>query len=533
MAHSRPPARGGTTGGAASSPACGFVYKSVPHITLKSIAQNTALDPIFAKHEPLLAAAVERCNQALAAALVAAPELRGRLRRKLMEKQQAEGKRAVTDADERRWDLPAGGRWEEWEIPFDTDPDWPAELQAAVTAYRAAWRAKMDEVNACIAANADQEELVDQPKVSRGIVRVSGPFTVEAVQPAELTLDAPTYHEVGFGGEPGEMEGFDTPPQPSPSTGRESGALAEAAAAAADAAPHTRPPVDGGTTGGSVWSVRHVGPASLASSPENVSAFLDRIARLLRLNGVRFLNNTHQSFTRLERIDGDLLHAEGAWESETGERRVAVSIGPEYGPVTAQQVEGALRSANRGGYDDLVFAGFTFDSSSQATIQEYGRDESRPYAGRLRTHLAVISPDTQMEDLLKDRPNESLFTVFGEPRASVERLADGTYRVRMEGVDIYNPVTNEIVSTGADKVAAWFLDTDYDQRSFCICQAFFPDRDAWDKLARALKGTVDEEAFAAFSGTVSLPFSSGEHRRAAVKVIDPRGNEVLKLLDLR
>ncbi len=68
-------------------------------------------------------------------------------------------------------------------VPFDTDPDWPQALQDAVTAYRKAWRAKMDEVNACIAANAEQEELVDQPEVVRGVTRVSGPFTVEAVQP--------------------------------------------------------------------------------------------------------------------------------------------------------------------------------------------------------------------------------------------------------------------------------------------------------------------------------------------------------------
>ena len=62
-----------------------------------------------------------------------------------------------------------------WEVPFDIDPDWPKGLQDAVTAYRKAWRAKMDEVNACIAANAEQEELVDQPEVVRGVTRVSGP----------------------------------------------------------------------------------------------------------------------------------------------------------------------------------------------------------------------------------------------------------------------------------------------------------------------------------------------------------------------
>ncbi len=99
----------------------------------------------------------------------------------------------------------------------------------------------------------------------------------------------------------------------------------------------------------------------------------------------------------------------------------------------------------------------------------------------------------------------------------------------MEGVDIYNPVDNSITATGADKVAAWFLDGDYDGRTFCVTQAFFPDRSAWDKLARALGGVVDEAAFEALSGTGSLPFPAGSHKCVAVKVIDPRGNEVMQV----
>lgn len=73
------------------------------------------------------------------------------------------------------------------------------------------------------------------------------------------------------------------------------------------------------------------------------------------------------------------------------------------------------------------------------------------------------------------------------------------------------------------------LDSDYDGRCFCVCQAFFPDRNAWEKLGKALGGALDEEAFAKLSGTVSLPFTAGDHSRIAVKVIDPRGNEVLRM----
>jgi len=119
--------------------------------------------------------------------------------------------------------------------------------------------------------------------------------------------------------------------------------------------------------------------------------------------------------------------------------------------------------------------------------------------------------------------------VFGSPRTELREVGDGQFVVEMQGVDVYNPVENTILPTSADKVAAWFLDTDYDGRTFCITQAFFPDRSAWDKLARALKGVIDEERFAALTGRVSLPFPAGRHRRAAVKVVDPRGNEVMRV----
>jgi len=149
--------------------------------------------------------------------------------------------------------------------------------------------------------------------------------------------------------------------------------------------------------------------------------------------------------------------------------------------------------------------------------------------------MAHIRPDVQhgqMEGLLKTTSSSQLFTVFGLPRVKLNELGKGEYTVTMEGMDVYNPVDNTLVPTGASKVAAWFLDADYDGATFCITQAFFPDRKAWDKLARALKGIIDEERFDALSGTVSLPFQAGKHRRVAVKAIDPRGNEAMKVIRL-
>ncbi len=459
-----------------ANPSQGFIYKIVPHITLKSIAQNVALDPIFAKHQLILDDKLAALNAALK---TVPPDLRQRLAAKLREKERRDGKKAITDADRRRWLLPKEG-WKEWEVPFDVDEEWTPELQAGLTAYRAAWRAKMDEVNACITASAEQEELVDQPAIDKDIVRVSGPFTVEAVMPAEESLDG----ESPIGGTPEELETFDSDASRSEPL-------------------HGRP-----------------------DESTNAEAYLDKMLRLLRVDGVRFPNNKVIHFARLEPRGGDYLHAEGEWQTEDGQTHtVAISFGPQFGAVTSKQVEECLRVAYRRGYDDVVFAAFSFDDAAQAAIQA---NEEDSYA-RVRAHMAHIRPDVNMGDLLKETPTSQIFTVFGHPRTELRSTENGLFVIDMQGVDIYNPVDNTILPTNADKVAAWFVDTDYDGRTFCITQAFFPDKKAWEKLARALRGVIDEDQFVTLGGTVSLPFPVGLHKRAAVKVIDPRGNEVMRV----
>ena len=161
-------------------------------------------------------------------------------------------------------------------------------LAAAITAYRAAWRAKQDEVDAAIAAAAEPEELVDQPEVVRGITRVSGPFTVEAVQPAEISLDEAAHASPIEGAPEALDETF-----------------------AADAA------------------------NTAAAEPQNAEAYLDQMLRLLKLDGVRFLDNRVMKFSRLEPLGArsQAIHAEGRWapEGETdtdpeGDATVAVAL---------------------------------------------------------------------------------------------------------------------------------------------------------------------------------------------------------------
>lgn len=461
-----------TKNGDGNNPSTGFIYETVPHITLKSIANNVALDSIFAKHEPILEQALKELNNSLK---FVSNELRTKLQTKLIQKEKTEGKKSITDADRRRWILPKKeDGWKEWEVPFDTDEDWPDELKSALTNYRKLWRNKMDEVNACIQANAEMEELVDKPKIEKGITRVSGPFTVESVIPIEESLAEVEKYKNTI---EEELETFDKEDN--------------------------------------------------IKDAMNAETHIAKIIRLLQIDGVRFPNNKVLRFDQIQAVTGLLyLHAEGEWTTENGEKRkVAISVGPEKGDVTSIQVEDAIRSAARRGHDDLIFAGFNFDASAQAIIQE----DLNP---KVRCHLAHIRPDLYMGDLLKDSPTSQIFTVFGSPRTELKKLGDGQFQIEMQGVDIYDPVNNVLLPTNVDKVAAWFIDTDYDGKTFCITQAFFPDKSAWDKIARALKGIIDKEQFEKLSGTVSLPFPIGKNKRVAVKVIDPRGNEVIKVHNL-
>jgi adenine-specific DNA-methyltransferase len=482
-----------------------FQCKTVPHVTLKSIARNSSLDPIFAKHASILAERLKELNREVAKVSAA---LKEKLAQKLIQKHREEGVGAITDADTRRWLLPdvqsalikrvpartplksvtqkqvedyraaiPKGDWKEWEVPFDTDLDWPKLLQDALNTYRGAWRVKMDEVNACIAASANMEELVDRPELVTGVVRVTGPFTMEGVIAIEDGPDSP------FGGAADELDSFD-------------------------------------------------GDAAVV----NAEAHLDKILRLLKASGVDFPANKNMKFSRLDPMVGaSLIHAEGEWvNGDKKDRRVAISIGPEVGNVSSMQVEDVIRDANRKGYDDVVFAGFGFDAEAQDAIES----GSHP---KLRLHMALIRPDVAMGDLLKTQPGSQLFTIFSAPRVKGPMpQADGEFVVEVEGMDVYDPVSNTLFPTDQERIAAWFLDTDYDGRTFCICQAFFPDKTKWSKLAKAL-GDVDvieEDAFDALSGLRSLPFprpvrlSKGENWRVAVKVIDPRGNEGLRVLTI-
>jgi adenine-specific DNA-methyltransferase len=250
--------------------------------------------------------------------------------------------------------------------------------------------------------------------------------------------------------------------------------------------------------------------------------------------GIRGKGGQRIEFARVEPLPGThWLHADGETRGDVAER-VVIAFGPEHAPLEQRQVALALEEANLlvPRPKIVVFAAFQFDPEAQKDIDE----TSWPGVTLLK---AQMNADLLTEDLKKKRASNESFWLVGQPDVELERIENGEdkgkYRVSVEGFDYYNTKTGTIDSGGPDKIAMWMLDPDYDGRSLFPRQVFFPmagEKDGWAKLAKNLKAEIDEERIEAYRGTVSLAFEAGQHRRVAVKIIDDRGIESLKLIGL-
>jgi adenine-specific DNA-methyltransferase len=322
----------------------------------------------------------------------------------------------------------------------------------------------------------EAETLFDQPLVDHGKTRVSGPFTVEQIPSYGIDLDDPDAYD------PSALDERDRSDD-----------------------------------------VRHHGETDPVRS-------IGELVELLKVDGVRLPGGRKLDFLNLvPTTDGGQIHAEGEYEEAGDRRRIAVSFGPLHGPIGARQVEDVLSEVVFQPYNAILFAGFAIDGSAQQLVQNYRTPK------HLRLLMANIAADVLVPDLLKSRRGSQLFAVFGEPDAIAKGLGANEWQIEVRGIDVYDPASGEVHSDDPTEIAAWFLDQDYDRKSFLVSQAFFPGAgasDPWERLSRALKGWVDPDAFEMLRGTVSLPFRAGPERRAAVKVIDFRGNEAIRVLDL-
>jgi len=404
----------------------GFVYARVPHITLKSIANNPEIDEIHEKWQ-----------------------------------EQLEPLRAQINTL-------AGEKWEEWEIPHPEAVEKSAiqiasrtrnrDLQSAIEKWWELRRERQQEIDAAIARHADTEILYDKPYEDRKRIRVTGAFTVESLSPHRVLSK--------------EVE----PPK--------------------------------------------------SETDNDKLPFETMILENLKKAGVQNTKkNERLKFDWLEAYAGTYLHAEGEYTENEQTKRVAVSIGPEYGTVGPAFIKEAAKEAVRGlGFDLLVICGFDFDAHASEEAKRYGR---------LTVLLPRIHTDLMMGgDLLKKTEAANLFTVFGEPDIEIRTNKEGKLVVEIKGVDVYDPTTGMVRSDTTDELACWFIDTNYNEESFFVRHAYFTGGgNPYDKLKRALRADIDEAAWATLYRTRSRPFDSPETGKIAVKVINHYGDEVLKVYD--
>ena len=439
----------------------GFQYSSVPHIGLKAIANNLEIDEIWGRTHPAVAHALVTLNVALRREPPVPFEItEGGREGSLVDFSQVQGATMTLPSGE---SVQAGALLE-WEVPFDWPSQWPASAKSAFDAFHSARHAMEEQMDASIAMQAEQVALLDQPHISKAKLRVTGPFTVEAVPfPSVLSLD------------------------------------------------EARQPEDA--------------DLSVARSGESSRQHLWR-DELLK-TGIRGKGGQMLRFAQLETLAGTrYLHCSGTL-ANSGER-VVVSFGPEYAALEQRQVELAMRDAG-----DLfprpklvVFCAFTFDPEAAKDI-----DSTKGIVAL----KAQMNTDLLTEDLKRARSSNESFWLMGQPDVDVRRRKDGKYEVEVNGFDYFDTTKGELVSGGKAKIAMWLLDTDYDERSLFPRQVFFPmasAKDGWYRLKKDIKAELNVSLLERLHGTVSIPFEAGENKKVAVKIVDDRGIESLKVIPL-
>ena len=319
---------------------------------------------------------------------------------------------------------------------------------------------RREEIDRFIARRADQETIFDQPFETSERIRVTGPFTVESLSP----------HRV-FATDADQPE-------------REASATRE-------------------------------------SSADFATMILDNLRKAGVQNTVK---KERLKFDRLDPFAGEWIQATGEYtEADGSTKRVAVSIGPEFGTVGPQQVKEAAKEAVRGlGFDILIVCGFAFDPHVSEEAKRFGK---------LQVLITRMNPDLAMGDeLLKKTGAGNLFMVFGEPDVDIQKDKAGQITVEIKGVDVYDPTTGQIRNSSTDDIACWFIDSAYDGESFFVRHAYFCGGDQpYEKLQRALRADIDEAAWSSLYSTKSRPFPRPTSGKIAIKVINHYGDEVLKV----
>jgi adenine-specific DNA-methyltransferase len=249
--------------------------------------------------------------------------------------------------------------------------------------------------------------------------------------------------------------------------------------------------------------------------------FAGMILENLRAAGLQQAHREDRiKFSSLVGWPGEFICAEGRYMEGETEKRAGVFIGPEFGTVARPDLVAAAREAADAGFDVLIACAFNYDAHA-------GEFEK---LGRVPVLKARMNPDLHMGGELKSTGAGNLFVVFGEPDIDLLTADDGRMQVKINGVDVFKPQTGEIESHGADGIACWFIDTDYDEESFFVRHAYFLGAgDPYKALKTTLKAEIDEAAWDTLHSDTSRPFDRPKSGRIAVKVINHLGDEVMKV----
>lgn len=440
----------------------GFVYERVPHITLKAIANNTEIDVIWEEFQPQVEHALSQLNAALQGHATPFNITTGGRKDQVL-KFTAKGTVQLPSGEE----APANALLE-WEVPREQPDDWPSTTTKPLAAFWKARIARQQEIDAAIAASADQEYLYDKPYLDKNTVRVAGPFTVESLSPHRVL--------------------------------------------AVDQDDELIDPID-----------PKVYPSRSRPDSGGQADFASIILETLRISGVQQAHKADKiDFTSLVGWPGDYICAEGRYlegENET-EKRAGIFIGPEFGTVSRADLVAATREASDAGFDVLIACAFNYDAHSAEFTK----------LGRIPILKARMNADLHMADTLKNTGSGNLFVIFGEPDIDIHEPAEGQLQVEIRGVDVFHPQSGEIRASNTDEIACWFIDTDYNEESFFVRHAYFLGAsDPYKSLKTTLKAEIDAEAWASLYGSVSRPFEKPKSGRIAVKVINHLGDEVMKV----
>ena len=249
--------------------------------------------------------------------------------------------------------------------------------------------------------------------------------------------------------------------------------------------------------------------------------FPQMILENLKIAGVQQAHKEDRiTFTALTPWPGEMVCAEGRYIEGDTEKRAAIFIGPEFGTVQRTDLVAAAREAGDAGFDVLIACAFNYE----AHATEFSK------LGRIPVLKARMNADLHMAEDLKNTGKGNLFVIFGEPDIKLLPEKDGKLRVKVNGVDVFDPSTGEVRSDGADGIACWFIDTDYNEESFFVRHAYFLGaNDPYSALKTTLKAEINEDAWATLHSDTSRPFEKPKGGRIAVKVINHLGDEVMKV----